>query len=109
MDLVGGALEDPEPGIWQAALKLLSAGHGHHPVLAAVDDQHGLANFAEPITQIVLFDRLVLADDGMEGHLPKMARVFMDPAGMRGNEAGGIESGTAAQRSLDRRCVTGAR
>src|SRR3989440_114927 len=103
MDLVAGTLQDLQPRIRQTALKLFAAGHGYHPVLATMDDQHRLMDFAEPITQVVLFDGLVLADDGMKRHLPEVARVFFDPVGMLGNEAGGIETGIAAQRTLDTR------
>src|ERR1700682_6383233 len=73
-----------------------------------MDDEHRLADFAEPVADMMLFDRLVLADDGMEGHLAEMARVFFDPVGMFGDEARIVEIGKAAQRTFDRRRGTGA-
>ena len=72
-----------------------------------MDDQRRLADVAEPIADIVLLDRLVLADDGMQGHLAEMARVVFDPGWMLGDEASVVEIREAAERTLDRRRIPG--
>src|ERR1700694_5507184 len=56
---------------------------------------------------MVVFSRLVLADTGMEGHLAEMARFFLDPVGMLGDEPRVVEIGKAAQRTFDRGRRTG--
>ncbi len=54
-------------------------------------DQHRLVDFAQPIAEVVLLDRLVLADDSVQWHLAKMLGVVFDPLGMLGDEARIVE------------------
>ncbi len=96
MDLVPGRIQDVQARVGQGALKFLGAGARHHPVLPPVDDQHRLADVGQPRAEIVLLDRLVLSNDGVERHLAEMGRVFLHPGGMVGDEARIVEIRVAA-------------
>src|SRR2546423_4658564 len=108
MDLVAGGVQDMWPCVGQRTLEFFAAGERHHPVLPAVQDQHRLANLAQAAAKMVLLDRLVLANDGVQRHLAEVLGVLFDPVSVLGDEAGIVEIPEAAQPAFDNRRIVGA-